>query len=113
MLDGISGTKLTAGEAAARLAFGAKLRSYRFDKYKTKKKHDDAKVSLKSLTVMTRASAAARKDYATLAKIADGMFLTRDLVNEPPNILFPGSLPSGSAHCPGSASRLRYWAKPR
>ncbi|WP_339829363.1 leucyl aminopeptidase [uncultured Parvibaculum sp.] len=90
VLDGISGTKLTAGEAAARFAFGAKLRSYRFDKYKTKKKDGDAKISLKSLTVMTRAAAAARKDYATLAKVADGMFLTRDLVNEPPNILFPG-----------------------
>ncbi|MDO8838237.1 MAG: leucyl aminopeptidase [Parvibaculum sp.] len=90
VLDGISGAKLPAGEAAARVAFGVKLRSYRFDKYKTKKKADDAAVSLKSLIVMTRAAVAARRDYATLAKIADGMFLARDLVNEPPNILFPG-----------------------
>ncbi|MDP2122953.1 MAG: leucyl aminopeptidase [Parvibaculum sp.] len=90
VLDGISGAKLSAGEAAARVAFGVKLRSYRFDKYKTKKKDDEPAVSLKSLTVMTRAAVAARKDYATLSKIADGMFLARDLVNEPPNILFPG-----------------------
>jgi len=90
VLDGISGAKLSAGEAAARVAFGVKLRSYRFDKYKTKKKDDEPAVSLKSLIVMTRAAVAARKDYATLSKIADGMFLARDLVNEPPNILFPG-----------------------
>ncbi|PKQ06662.1 MAG: leucyl aminopeptidase [Alphaproteobacteria bacterium HGW-Alphaproteobacteria-11] len=90
VLDGISAAKLPAGEAAARIAFGARLRSYRFDKYKTKKKADESKAGLKSVTVMTRAAASARKDYATLSKIADGMFLTRDLVNEPPNVLFPG-----------------------
>ncbi|MBX3446900.1 MAG: leucyl aminopeptidase [Parvibaculaceae bacterium] len=90
VLDGISAPKLPAAEAAARVAFGAKLRSYRFDKYKTKKKDDDKKAELKSLTVMSRAAAAARKDYGTLSKVADGMFLARDLVNEPPNVLFPG-----------------------
>jgi leucyl aminopeptidase len=90
ILDGISAPKLTAAEAAARVAFGARLRSYRFDKYKTKKKEDGKKTELKSITVMTRAAAAARKDYGTLSKIADGMALARDLVNEPPNVLFPG-----------------------
>ena len=87
ILDGIASTKLTAGEAAARVAFGAKLRSYRFDKYKSKKK--DAVAELKTLTVSTKAAVTARKAYGTLEKIADGMFLTRDLVNEPSNILFP------------------------
>jgi leucyl aminopeptidase len=37
VLDGIGSAKFSEGEAAARLAFGAKLRSYRFDKYKAKK----------------------------------------------------------------------------
>ncbi|MEQ8267824.1 MAG: leucyl aminopeptidase [Parvibaculum sp.] len=90
VLDGISAPKLPAGEAAARVALGAKLRSYRFDKYKTKKSDDDSKSGLKSVSVMTRAAASARKEYAPLAKVADGMFLTRDLVNEPANILHPG-----------------------
>lgn len=90
VLDGISAPKLPAGEAAARVALGAKLRSYRFDKYKTKKKEGDEKTGLRSLTVMTRAAASARKDYAPLSKVAEGMFVTRDLVNEPANILFPG-----------------------
>ncbi|MGB5949975.1 MAG: leucyl aminopeptidase [Parvibaculum sp.] len=85
--DGAHSAKIDAGEAAARIAFGAKLRSYRFDKYKTKKKDDNGAV--KSLAVMTKAFAAARKSYGTLGKIADGIFLTRDLVNEPANILSP------------------------
>ncbi|HEX7774987.1 MAG TPA: leucyl aminopeptidase [Parvibaculum sp.] len=87
IVDGLKAGKLDTGEIAARVAFGAKLRSYRFDKYKTKKKDDGGQI--KSLAVMTKAAAAARKSYATLEKIADGMFLTRDLVNEPPNILYP------------------------
>ena len=87
ILDGVSTTKISAGDAAARVAFGAKLRSYRFDKYKTKKKDENGAV--KSLTVATKAATAARKAYATLEKIANGMFLTRDLVNEPPNVLYP------------------------
>lgn len=87
IIDGVANTKITAGEVAARVAFGAKLRSYRFDKYKSKKK--DAATSLKTLSVATKAAAPARKAYSTLEKIADGMFLTRDLVNEPPNVLYP------------------------
>src|SRR5690606_35552762 len=61
--DGAHSAKIDAGEAAARIAFGAKLRSYRFDKYKTKKKDDNGAV--KSLAVMTKAFAAARKSYGT------------------------------------------------
>ncbi|MCE9648286.1 MAG: leucyl aminopeptidase [Parvibaculum sp.] len=87
VVDGVSATKISAGDAAALVAFGAKLRSYRFDKYKTKKKDEHGAV--KSLAVATKAGTAARKAYATLEKIADGMFLTRDLVNEPPNVLYP------------------------
>ena len=87
ILNDIANSKITAGEAAARVAFGAKLRSYRFDKYKSKKKDETGEV--KTLTVGTKAAAPARKNYATLEKIADGMFLTRDLVNEPPNVLYP------------------------
>ena len=86
IVDGAHSAKIAAGDAAAHVAFGAKLRSYRFDKYKTKKK--DGFV-VKSLTVMTKAAAAARKAHGTLDKIADGIFLTRDLVNEPANILYP------------------------
>lgn len=87
ILDGVANGKITAGEAAARVGFGAKLRSYRFDKYKSKKK--DAAAVIKSFSIGTKAATPARKAYGTLEKIADGMFLTRDLVNEPPNVLYP------------------------
>ncbi len=87
IVDGAHSAKIHAGDAAARVAFGAKLRSYKFDKYKTKKKDESGQV--KGVAIMTKANAAARKSFATLDKIAGGMFLARDLVNEPANILYP------------------------
>ena len=91
LVDGIDGSKVKAGDAAANVAYGANLRSYRFDKYKTQLT-DDTKPSVKSMKVLSHATAAARKAYAPLAKIADGVVMARDLVSEPPNVLYPESL---------------------
>lgn len=88
--DPLSGGKLTAAEFAANAAYGALLRSYRFDKYRTKEKKED-KPALAAITVGVRDAAKARKAYAPLSKIAEGVFLTRDLVSEPANILYPES----------------------
>ncbi|MGF1607872.1 MAG: leucyl aminopeptidase [Kiloniellales bacterium] len=76
---------------AAHYAMGALLRSYRFDKYKTKEKQE-AKPSLTKLTVMLDDPKAAAKAFAPLEKVAEGVFFTRDLVSEPANILYPKSL---------------------
>ncbi len=91
VVDSITGSKQSASETAAHVAYGALLRSYRFDKYRTKEKAED-KPSLATLTVASRDAAAAKKAFAPLAKIADGVFLTRDLVSEPANVIFPVSL---------------------
>ena len=80
--------KVKSGEIAAHLAFGAMLRSYRFEKYRTKNL-DEQEKRLASLTVAVADVAAAKKAYAGLGAVADGTFLARDLVNEPPNILYP------------------------
>ncbi|MBK1663388.1 leucyl aminopeptidase [Rhodospirillum rubrum] len=78
------------GEAAARVALGARLRSYRFDKYHTTQK-DDEKPQLATLTVAVEDPAAAEAAYAPLRALAKGVFLTRDLVSEPANVLYPES----------------------
>lgn len=77
--------------AAAHAGFGARLRSYRFDKYHTKLKPDQ-KPHLKTLTIASDAQAKAREAYADLEKIAEGVFFTRDLVSEPPNVINPETL---------------------
>src|SRR6185295_6978291 len=49
-VDPVKGSKLTPGQIAARIALGARLRNYRFDKYKTKDKPEQ-KHSLEQITV--------------------------------------------------------------
>ena len=90
-IDSAEDTKIGVGEAAAQLALGFRLRSYRFDKYKTRQPKDQ-KASIGQLTVMTAAVPAARKAHAELAPLADGVFLTRDLGTEPANVLYPEAL---------------------
>lgn len=91
MVGKLSGKKPAPAERAARHAYGALLRSYRFDKYKTKEKADK-KPSLAKLTVMVDDAAAARSAYGALSKVAEGVFVTRHLVSEPANIIYPKSL---------------------
>ena len=89
-LDALPDLRLEPSEVAARVAYGAQLRSYRFDKYRTTEK-PERKPSLKKLTVMAAAHAGAKKVYARLEKIAEGVFATRDLCSEPANVLYPES----------------------
>ena len=87
-IDVPKGSKVKKGELAAHLAFGARLKSYAFDKYRTRNL-DEYEKKLKTLRVVTTDVAAAKKAHAGLAAVADGIFLARDLVNEPPNFLYP------------------------
>ena len=84
----VKGSPLKSGEIAAHLALGATLRSYGFDKYRTRNL-DEREKSVQRLTVLTGDAAAARRAWAGLSAVAEGVFLARDLVNEPPNILYP------------------------
>jgi len=89
--DPIPGATIRPDRFAARIANGMRLRSYRFDKYRTKEKKED-KPSVTEVTIMTGAAAGARVAFAPLDGIAQGVFLTRDLASEPPNVLYPETL---------------------
>lgn len=90
--SGFKSLDLHVGDAgdAARVALGAKLAAYRFDHYRTKLKPDD-KPSLKSLNLSTGDNKAAKAAFKPLDAGADGTYLARDLVNLPPNDLYPAS----------------------
>jgi leucyl aminopeptidase len=87
-IDVPKNAKVKKAELAAHLAFGARLKSYAFDKYRTKNL-DEFEKKLKTVRFLSSDPAAAKKAYAGLDAVADGIFLARDLVNEPPNILYP------------------------
>ncbi|MEM9839242.1 MAG: leucyl aminopeptidase [Pseudomonadota bacterium] len=74
---------------AANLAFGAMQRSYTFDKYRKKATADEL-AALSSITVVTH-DAGAADEYAPLGSVFEGVKLARDLVTEPPNVLYPES----------------------
>jgi leucyl aminopeptidase len=83
----VANTALSA-QHAAEVALGAVLRGYRFDRYRTKEKPED-KPKLSKLTVLTADVSKAKAAWEPLKATADGVFLTRDLVSEPPNVLDP------------------------
>jgi leucyl aminopeptidase len=83
-------------DAAAELAFGAQLRSYRFDKYKTNQKPEQ-KPSVARLIVATADVAAAQRAYQPLEEAAKSVFFTRDLVSEPANVIYPETLAAQAA----------------
>ena len=74
----------------ADLALGARLRSYTFDRYKTKRKDDEERPSRVDVNIGCSNPASAEKAWVGNAAIADGVVFARDLVNEPANILYPG-----------------------
>ncbi len=81
-----------AGPApAAGLAAGILLRSYSFDKYKTRNNGTDAKDERKParITIHTADPAAAKKAFAEIEAVVGGVLVARDLVNEPANALGP------------------------
>jgi leucyl aminopeptidase len=87
-IDVPKGAKLKAGDLAAHLALGARLRGYVFNQYRTKNL-DEYEFKLKKVTIATNSVADAKKSWSKLEGIAGGIVSARDLINEPPNVLHP------------------------
>ncbi|MBO4225004.1 leucyl aminopeptidase [Bradyrhizobium neotropicale] len=76
-------------EQASAIASGIRLRAYKFDRYKTKKKDGENEQVRADVSIAVDDVAAARKAFAPDASIVEGVVIARDLVNEPPNVLYP------------------------
>ncbi|MBU0801084.1 MAG: leucyl aminopeptidase, partial [Alphaproteobacteria bacterium] len=76
---------------AAYMAGGMQLRLYAFDKYKEAPKGDAKKAEIKAVTFVTDAHSNAAKIHKHTEAVAYGAHLARDLMNEPPNMLYPES----------------------
>ena len=90
-VDAEAGDGISVAEAAAAIALGARLGSYRFDRYRTTEKKE-TKPTVKTLTIMSGDPHRARRAFAPQSQVADGVILTRDLVSEPANIIYPETL---------------------
>jgi leucyl aminopeptidase len=77
---------------AANIAFGTNLRSYRFTKYfVNKKEKQDEKYCLNNLQIISEDAKQSQAKYAKLQALADSVFLARNYVTEPPNVIYPES----------------------
>ncbi|MCW5695382.1 MAG: leucyl aminopeptidase [Bauldia sp.] len=85
--------KPVPAEAAADFCLGAALRAYTFDKYKSNGGDDEeseqGKESPPALTVLVDDPAKAKRAWTSRLAAAGGVYLARDLVNEPANVLGP------------------------
>lgn len=80
------------GALTAHFAVGVALRSYKFELYQSPKSdEEDDKTALTRAHFVLFESDVASDLYAVQACVNQGVFLARDLVNEPPNILYPDS----------------------
>jgi leucyl aminopeptidase len=77
-------------DATARVALAAALRSWRLDRYRTRLK-DNLKPTLAEIVVVGGPSDAQQRYDARWAPVVEGVSLTRELVTEPANILYPES----------------------
>ncbi len=73
---------------AARAGLGLRLAAYRFDIYRTKEPAEKKPSVVKAQIVAGKPDAALNA-FPPLAALADGIAFTRDLVSEPPNVLYP------------------------
>lgn len=78
-------------ELVAKLAYGALLKSWRFEKYFTTKTPDEL-YNVKKITFMAPDVAATEKHFEPLSSIAEGVFFTRTVVSEPGNVIIPETL---------------------
>ena len=76
-------------DQAASIASGIRLRAYRFDRYKTKKKDGENGALRADISIAVGDVPAAKKAFAPESHIVDGVIIARELVNEPPNVLYP------------------------
>lgn len=88
---GIENNSINADMAGVHLALGGLLKSWRFDKYKTKTPTDQLP-HVGDLYFVVPNPDDAQEHFEAESRVADGVFKTREVVSEPPNVLYPQTM---------------------
>jgi len=91
VLEPLASEHFDLATIAAQIALGIKLNNYTFNKYFVNKK-DMHTISLETVVLYLEAFGKASELFADEEHVANGVILTRDLVAEPPNVLYPETL---------------------
>ncbi|MDR2268544.1 MAG: leucyl aminopeptidase [Holosporaceae bacterium] len=84
-----SGDVASSEDISLLVAFGFLIRSWEFDKYKVKKKDPS---QLATLRMFTTDVAKSEKNFLEYRNLTEAIFLTRLVVSEPANVIYPESL---------------------
>ena len=91
-LSGLTTLRVTFADAGLaqpdRAALGVRLAAYRFDRYRTKEPADK-KPSIQTVEIVCADVDAAKAAFVAQSALADAISFARDLVSEPPNVLYP------------------------
>ena len=90
MVHNVRGCKISEPMSAVHIAIGARLKSYRFDKYRTTLKPHELP-SLERITIAVNDTREAQSIFDQQQHVLNAVDFTRDLVTEPANILHPES----------------------
>ena len=82
----IVANEISNDENLTEIGFGATLNKYKFDKYKSKKKPSK---QINEIEIISKNAVKLKNKFKEKNSVAEGIFLARDLVNEPSNILNP------------------------
>ena len=86
-IDVLVSKNISNDESMLRIGYGSILATYKFDKYKSKKSKTNFPKTIKLIS--NKNSQSLSKKFNHNKSVAQGVFLARDLVNEPSNILNP------------------------
>jgi leucyl aminopeptidase len=99
-------------DAAAAVVEGEMLASYRFNKYRS---NSNSPTAVKSLTLFKpglKGTSSLERSARTVEQTIPGVFLARDLVNEPPSITTARFLgEQAQRHCRGRGLSVEVWSK--
>jgi leucyl aminopeptidase len=99
-------------DAAGAVVEGATLASYRFNKYRS---NSNSAMPVKSLTLFKpglKGTSSLERSVRTVEQTIPGVFLARDLVNEPPSITTARFLgEQAQLHCRGRGLSVEVWSK--
>jgi len=99
-------------QAAAAIVEGMLLASYQFNKYRSNSIASDAVRQLTFFRPGLSRSAVMEKSIATVQRIMPGVYLARDLINEPPSVTTARFLgEQARRHCRGRGLTVKVWGK--
>ena len=88
------GFRISYDNIILNLALGLKLKSYNFKKYKSNSLTNSEKITLNLIDFLVSNPSKLKKLYIDYNAIAEGIFFSRELLHEPPNVLNPINLAS-------------------